>query len=190
LSRTKTCIRQKLLINCGNRLFFDLCTTSLRLSKQDTAYFEPEISAEIDRQQTSSDPKVFCAAFATPGVYFDFVRNLLTFCQAGKPRPFNGADVNKHIGSTIIGLDKAKTLLTVEPLDSTCRHFVLQSISRATIHAIPFNWSMSLENSPQASSKGTAANRILMTYWFSQRNARNLTRGKKLSSHWLGRQDD
>jgi hypothetical protein len=57
-------------------------------------------------------------------------------------------------------------------------------------HAIPFNWSMSLENSPQASSKGTAADRMLMTYWLSQQNARKLTRGEKLSSHWLGRQDD
>jgi hypothetical protein len=83
---------------------------------------------EIDRQRPLLNPKVFCAAFATPGVYFDFVRNLLTFCQAGKPRPLNGADVNKHIVSTIIGLEKAKALLTVEPLDGTCRHFALQSI--------------------------------------------------------------
>jgi hypothetical protein len=41
----------ELLIGCGHRLFFVLCTTSLRLSKEDTAYFELEISAEIDRQQ-------------------------------------------------------------------------------------------------------------------------------------------
>jgi len=87
---------------------------------------------EINRQQTSLNPEVFCAAFTAPGVNFDFVRNLLAFCQAGKPRPFDGADVNKHIVSAIIGLDKAKTLLAIEPLDSTCRHFRLQSISRVT----------------------------------------------------------
>jgi hypothetical protein len=108
---------------------------------------------EIDRQRALLNSKVFCAAFATPGVNFDFVGNLLTFRQAGKPRSLNGADVNKYIVSAITGLDKAKTLLTVEPLDRTCRHFVLQGTSRATIHAIPFNWSMSLGNGPQAYSK-------------------------------------
>jgi hypothetical protein len=113
----------ELLIVCGSRLFFDLCTTSPRLSKEDTAYFELEISAEIDRQQTLFDPKVFRAAFPALGVNFDFVRNLLTFSQAREPRAFKGADVNKHIGSAIIWLDKAKTFLDVEPLDGTCGHF-------------------------------------------------------------------
>jgi hypothetical protein len=104
----------ELLIVCGSRLFFDLCTTSPRLSKEDTAYFELEISAEIDRQQqTLFDPKVR-AAFPALGVNFDFARNLLTFSQARKPRAFKGADVNKHIGSAIIWLDKAKTFRPVE----------------------------------------------------------------------------
>jgi hypothetical protein len=85
----------------------------------------------IDRQRMSSDSQVFCAAFTAPGV--DFVRNLLTFCQAGKPRSFNRADVNEHIVSAIMGLDKAKALLAIEPFDSTCRHFSsLKHISRKT----------------------------------------------------------
>jgi hypothetical protein len=90
-------------------------------------------NTEVDRQQTLSDPQVFCAAFAAPGVNFDFVRNPLTFCQAGKSRAFNGADVNENIVSAIVGLNKPKTLLAIEPLNSTCRHFLLQSISRANI---------------------------------------------------------
>jgi len=85
----------------------------------------------------SLESQVFCAAFTTPGIDFDFVRNLLTFRQAGKPRPLNGADVNKDIVSAITGLDKAKTLLAVEPFDSTCRHFHLQSMPSRDHHAIP-----------------------------------------------------
>jgi hypothetical protein len=112
-----------------------------------------QLLSEINRQQTSLDPEVFCAAFTAPGVNFDFVRNLLTFCQAGKPRPFDGADVDKHIVSAIVRLDKAKTLLAVEPFDNACRHSLLQSITRVTTHAIPFNWSMSLGKSPPAHSK-------------------------------------
>jgi len=77
----------------------------------------------IDQQRMLSNSQVFCATLTAPGVDFDLVRNLLTFCQAREPRPFNGADVNKHIVSAIIGLNEAKTLLAVEPFDCTCRHF-------------------------------------------------------------------
>jgi hypothetical protein len=101
----------------------------------------------------SSAAEIFCAAFTASGVNFDFVGNLLAFCQAGKPRPFDRADANKHIVSAIVRLDKAKTLLAVEPLNNTRRHFLLQSITRVTTHAIPFNWSMSLGKSPPAHSK-------------------------------------
>jgi hypothetical protein len=51
------------------------CTTSPRLSKEDTAYFELEISAEIDRQQTLLDPKVFCAAFPASSSFPGIGRN-------------------------------------------------------------------------------------------------------------------
>jgi hypothetical protein len=141
----------ELPIVCGSRLFFDLCTTSRRPSKEDQAHFALEISAEIDRQQTLLDPKVFCAAFATLGVNLGFVREPLTFCQTRKPGLLNGADVNKHIVSAIIGLDEAKTLPNIEPLHSTYRHPLLQS---ARAHAA---WpsrdqastsSMSLEKEP------------------------------------------
>jgi hypothetical protein len=76
----------------------------------------------INRQQALSDAQVFCAAFTTPGVNLNFARNPLTFCQAGKSCSFNGADV------TNTSLNKAKTLLAIELLDSTCRHFLLRSI--------------------------------------------------------------
>jgi hypothetical protein len=142
-------MRWKLLIVAA---IFDLAHNFRRVfSKEDATYFALAISA--DRQRALLNPQVFRTAFTTPGVNFDFVRNLLTFCQAGKPRPFDGADVNKHIVSAIIGLDKAKTLLAVEPLDGTCRHFLLQSQISRDHHAIPFNWSMSLGKSPPAHSK-------------------------------------
>jgi hypothetical protein len=82
---------------------------------------------------TLSGPQVFCAALTAPGVNFDFVRKLLTFSQAGKSRAFDGADVNEHIVSAIVGLNKAKTLLAIEPLNCACRHFLLQSVSRVRI---------------------------------------------------------
>jgi hypothetical protein len=85
---------------------------------------------------TSLDPQIFCAAFTAPGVNFNFVRNLLTFRQAGKARPFDGADVNKHVVSAIVGLDKAETFLTIEPLDDTCRHSLLQKSISRDHHAI------------------------------------------------------
>src|SRR6516164_11109272 len=90
-------------------------------------------NSELDRQQTLSDPQVFRAAFTAPGVNFDFVRNPLTFSQAGKSRAFDGADVNEHIVSAFVGLNKAKTLLAIEPLNSARRHFLLQSVSRVSI---------------------------------------------------------
>jgi hypothetical protein len=125
-------------------------------------------NSEIDRQQALSDPQVLCAAFTTPGVDFDFVRNPLTFCQAGKSCSFNGADVNEHIVSAIVGLNKAKTLLAVEPFDRTCWHFLLQSISRVTstrFHSIERRlW----EIARRRIQKGTAANRTWETYGFSQ----------------------
>src|SRR5215469_14990097 len=118
----------------------------------------------------SSDSQVFCAAFTAPGVNFDFVRNLLTFRQAGKPRSFNGADVNEHIVSAIMGLDKAKALLAIEPFDSTCRHFLLQSTSRVTITRLYSTGRCLWEIARRRIQKGTAANRTLKTYGFSQRN--------------------
>src|SRR5262249_51048848 len=112
----------------------------------------------------SSDSQVFGAAFTAPGVNFDFVRNHLTFRQAGKPRSFNGADVNKHIVSTIMGLNKTETLLAIEPFDSTCRHFLLQSISRVTVTRF-LNWAMSLGIARRRIQKGTAANRMFQSVW-------------------------
>ena len=130
-------------------------------------------NSEIDRQQALSDPQVFCAAFTTPGVNLDFVRNPLTFCQAGKSCSFNGADVNEHIVSATIGLDKTKTLLAIEPLDGTCRHFLLQSISRVTITRFHSTGRCLWEGARRHIQKGTAANRISEIYGFSQQNANN-----------------
>jgi hypothetical protein len=97
----------------------------------------------------------------------------LTFRQAGKPRLFNRADVNEYIVSAIIGLDEAKTLLAIEPLDSTCRHSLLQSTSRATITRFLSTSLCLWEIARRRIQKGTAANRILESMGFSQQNASN-----------------
>src|SRR5262249_51517203 len=88
------------------------------------------------------------------------VRNLLAFCQAGKPSAFNGADVNKDVVSAITGLDKAKTLLTVEPFDDACSHFLLQSISRVTTTRFYSTGRCLWEGARRRIQQGTAANRM------------------------------
>ena len=132
-----------------------------------------QLLTEINRQQTSLDPEVFCAAFSAPGVNSDFVRNLLTFRQAGKPRPFDGADVNKHIVAAIIGLDKAEALLAVEPLNGTCRHSLLQGISRVIITRFHSTGRCLWERARRRIQKGTAANRIAAIYRFRQQISSN-----------------
>jgi hypothetical protein len=117
------------------------------------------------RQRAILYSQVFRAAFATLGINFDFVRQLLAFCQAGKPRPFNGADVNKYIISAIIRLDKAKALLAVEPLDGAYRHFLFSKayLSRDH-HAIQIQLVDVFGKEPAgAFQKGTAANRTIKT---------------------------
>ena len=123
---------------------------------------------EVDRQRAPLNPQIFRTALTTLGVNFDFVRNLLTFRQAGKPRPFNRADVNEHIVSAIIGLDEAKTLLAIEPFDSTCRHLLSPKHISREYHAIPFNWRCLWERARRRIQKGTAANRTIAVYEFLQ----------------------
>jgi hypothetical protein len=94
--------------------------------------------------------QIFCTHLAAHLISLDLERDLLTFRQPGQACPFNGADVHEHVIAAIVWLDKAKALLAIEPLDGTCRHFLLQSTCRATITRLPFNWSMSLGKSPQA----------------------------------------
>src|SRR5262249_36178904 len=88
-----------------------------------------------------------------------------------KAGPLNCADMHEDIVSAIVGLYKAKALLAIEPLDSTCRHFLLQSEYRVTITRFRFNWSMSLGRARRPIQKGTAANRMPVMYGFRQQNS-------------------
>jgi hypothetical protein len=46
-----------------------------------------------------------------------------------QPSALDSADVNENISATIVRLNKSKAFLAVEPLNSTCSHFYLQSCS-------------------------------------------------------------
>src|SRR5690242_12136487 len=72
--------------------------------------------------------------------------------------------MNEHVVSAIIGLDKAKALLAIEPLHGACRHFLLQSISRVTITRLHSTGRCLWEIANGRIQKGTAANRISAMY--------------------------
>jgi hypothetical protein len=102
----------------------------------------------------SSKRQIFRARFAPHLVGLEFECNLLTFGEAGQTGALDGAYMNEHIIPAIIGLDEAKTLLAIEPLNSTCRHFCpSKDKSRVTITRFQFNLSMSLGKGPQAHSE-------------------------------------
>src|SRR5579862_7949051 len=75
----------------------------------------------------SSQRQVICAHFASHLVGLELEVDLLPFRKPGKTGPLDGTDVHEHIASAIAGLNEAKALLTIEPLDSTCWHFPLQT---------------------------------------------------------------
>lgn len=56
------------------------------------------------------------------GTFFDFKGDLFTFTEGFETLTFDGGEMNKHFLS-IISLYEAKTLLVIEPFDSTFRHF-------------------------------------------------------------------
>ena len=75
----------------------------------------------------SGQRQIFRAALAPHLVGLDFEVDLLAFGEAGKARALDGADVYEHIVAAVVRLDKPEAFLAVEPLHSTCRHFLLQS---------------------------------------------------------------
>jgi hypothetical protein len=120
----------------------------------------------------SSQRQILRADFTPHFVRLDLEIDLLTFGKAGKTRPFNGADVNEHIVSAVIGLDKAKTLLPIKPFHSTCRHVLLQSTSRVTITRVHSTGRCLWEIARRRIQKGTAANRMGLMYGLGQENTR------------------
>jgi len=71
----------------------------------------------------SSDPKVFCAALAPLGIGLDLKGDLLAFGQARKPGALDGANMDENIVAAVIRRNEPKSLLAVEPLNCTRRHY-------------------------------------------------------------------
>jgi hypothetical protein len=96
------------------------------------------VSAEIMPKKVYAglrQREIFRAGLAAHLVGLELEVDLLAFRETGKTGPLDRADVHEHIAAAVVGLDEAKTLLAVKPLDSTCRHFRLQRTSRDD-HAI------------------------------------------------------
>ena len=60
--------------------------------------------------------------FAGAAVGFNLEADLLAIVKAGQASTFDRRDMHENVGSALVGLDEAITLLTVEPLHYTCRH--------------------------------------------------------------------
>ena len=83
---------------------------------------DPSTSVEIPNRQPLVDAKVLGAGLAAHRVLFRFERDLLTFVERAQTCPFDGRNVDENVRSTIIGLNEAKTLGRVEPLNCSGRH--------------------------------------------------------------------
>src|SRR6185369_6563056 len=111
--------------------------------------------------------KIFRADLAPHLVGLELESELLALGQSGKTRALDCADVNEHIIAAVIGLNEPEALLGVEPLHSTCRHFLLQSAEAHPARqsrGLNSTSSMSLEKSPRAHSTRPAADRMPLTY--------------------------
>jgi hypothetical protein len=53
---------------------------------------------------------------------FGVVRNLLAFCQALNASSFKGRSMDEYVGTTVLGLDKPKTLLAIEEFHCALAH--------------------------------------------------------------------
>lgn len=71
-------------------------------------------------------------------VGFHLVGNLLAFGEAAHAGPLDGRDVHEHVVAAVIRLDEPKTLLLVEPLNSTDSHRIPSPLRAymSEVHAI------------------------------------------------------
>ena len=92
---------------------------------------DPSTSVEIHNRQPLVDAKVLGAGLAAHRVLFRFERDLLAFIERAQTSTFDGADVNENVGAAIIGLDEAKTLGRVEPLNCSGSHVTISKMRKA-----------------------------------------------------------
>ena len=83
------------------------------------------------------DAKVLGAGLAAHGVLLRFERDLLAFIERAQTRTFDGADVNENVGAAIIGLNEAKTLGRVEPLNCSGSHVTISKMRESALPARP-----------------------------------------------------
>ncbi len=74
------------------------------------------------RRLTYMRLQIFRGRLAGLAVHHDFEGNALTFPQLAEAGAFDGADMDKHVLTTTLGLDESITLLRVEPLHGTVVH--------------------------------------------------------------------
>src|SRR4051812_16022206 len=102
---------------------------------------------------TLADAKVLGAGLAAHRIGLRFERELLALIERAQTSAFNGADVNENVGSAVVGLNEAKTLGRVEPLNCSGSHVtVLQDAqmrlarttsARACIRFLTMSWERS-----------------------------------------------
>jgi Phasin protein len=85
--------------------------------------------------------QILGAYLTTHLVGLDLERDFLALGEPGKTSALDRTDVHKHIISTVARLDKAKTLLAIEPLNSTCRHSFVSKAHSRVVTRFRFNWS-------------------------------------------------
>jgi hypothetical protein len=110
-------------------------------------------STSVKWRRDLSQRQILGAYFTTHLVGLELERDLLALSETGKTGSFDRADVHKHIISAVVRLNEAKTLLAVEPLDSTCRHFSSPKRIRVTSRDLDPTGRMSLGRGPQARSE-------------------------------------
>src|ERR1700679_2786456 len=71
---------------------------------------------------TSIHAKVFGAGLAAHAVGLRFERKLLAFIERAQACAFDGADMNENVIAAVVGLNEAKTLCCVEPLNCSGCH--------------------------------------------------------------------
>jgi hypothetical protein len=110
-------------------------------------------STSVKWRRDLSQRQILGAYFTTYLVGLELERDLLALSEPGKTSSLDRADVYKHVISTVVRLNEAKTLLAIEPLDSTCRHFSSPKNIRVTSRDSDPTGRMSLGRSPQARSE-------------------------------------
>jgi hypothetical protein len=92
----------------------------------------------------------------------------LALSKTRKTSSFDGADVNEYIIAAVVWLYETEALLGIEPLNGTCRHFLLQSAHKRVPrdnHAITFNFVDVFGKGARGRiQQGTAADRTFSIY--------------------------